>query len=357
MTDLPLPAQPLPHGRLPYGTLVEITPEAQLVIGRPRSMETNTCDVANVVMYKAGSVLVVIDNGATPEHRTYLNAAADRLRPFEEAVLVITHGHADHTGNNAWIDTLGVPARGYMSDHDLATMHDQVTTFTPLFDGVRPFMPELPPTGEFLTAVIAQFGELALELRSLTFFETLPLEKIEVGGTIWNGWRLLAGEVVILQTSGHTHGHVAVYLPAIKHLHLADETTGFYQALLCGHAELNLLTLERAAKMFEDGAAVSLTDGHSFFLRRGREATAYLERLSQSALEFDAAIVRILSEHPDGITVADLVAQVEAAPEMKSAPPVAEPMPVLNLLRILNKVKELGISVPAEASARLAFPK
>jgi glyoxylase-like metal-dependent hydrolase (beta-lactamase superfamily II) len=357
MTEPSGAARPLSHGRLPYGTIVEIAPDARLVVGRPRSMETDSCDIANVVMYKAGPVLVVIDNGARPEHRAYLNAAADQLRPFREAVLIITHGHADHTGNNAWIDMLGVPARAYMSDHDLATMHDQVATFTPLFDGVRPFMPELPPTREFLLSVMAQFGELALAVKSLVFFETLPLEKIEIGGTIWNGWRLLDGAVCILQTSGHTRGHVAVYLPAIGHLHLADETTGYYQALLCGHAELNLLTLERAAKMFADATAVSLTDGHAFLLRRGAEATAYLERLSRSALEFDAAILRILREHPDGITVADLVAQVETAPEMKSAPPVAEPMPVLNLLRILNKVKELGISVPARASGRLAFPR
>ncbi len=298
----------------------------------------------------------MIDNGATPAHRTYLNQAADQLRPFGAALLVITHGHADHTGNNAWIDTLGVPAQAYMSDHDLATMRDQVGTFAPLFEAVRPFMPGLPPGRAFVAGVMAQFGEIALDLRALTFFETLPLERIELGGTIWNGWHLLGGEVVVLQTSGHTNGHVAVYLPSIRHLHLADETTGYYQALLCGHAELNLLTLERAAKAVAEGAVVSLTDGHSFTLRRGADAGAYLERLSRSALAFDAAIVRILRQHPAGITVGDLVAAMETAPEMAAAPPVAEPQPVLSLLRILNKVKELGIAVPADANGRLAFP-
>lgn len=338
----------LPVGRLPYGEVVEIAPDARLIVGRPRDMETGTADVANVVMYRTGRVLVVIDNGATAGHRAYLDEAAAQLKPFDEALLIITHGHVDHTGNNSWIDTLGVPARALMSDHDLATMRDQVGTLAPLFDAVRPFMPELPPGREFVAGVVAQFGELALEPGSLGFFEALPLERIEIGDTIWNGWRLLDGEVCVIQTSGHTRGHVAVYLPAIKHLHLADETTGYYQALLCGHAELNLLTLERVAKSLKTGAVDTLTDGHSFRLLRREQGADYLERLSRSALEFDAAIVRILREHPDGIMVAALVAEVERAPEMRSAPPVAEPQPVLSLMRILNKVRELGIPVPAD---------
>lgn len=355
MTD-PAPTAS-PYGRLPYGTIVEIAAEARLIVGRPRNMATNTCDIANVVMCKVGTTLLVIDNGATHEHRSYLDKAADELRPFTDVVLVISHGHADHTGNNGWIDTLGVPARAYMSDHDLSTMRDQVSVFTPMFEALRPFMPQMPPARAYVNSIMAQFGEIDLGVQSLTFFEEAPIEQIEIGGTLWNGWHLLDGQVAIIQTSGHTQGHVAVWLPGVRHLHIADETTGYYQALLCGHAELNLLTLERAARLFEDGTAISLTDGHSFRLRRATEATAYLEQLSQSALAFDAAIVRILGEHPDGITVHDLVAQVEKAPEMTSAPPVAEPMPVLNLLRILNKVKELGIALPAQTDGLLAFPR
>ncbi|MET0916897.1 MAG: MBL fold metallo-hydrolase, partial [Burkholderiales bacterium] len=85
---------------LNYGEIVPIAPATRLVVGRSRDMRTNQSDVANVVMHKAGSTLVVIDNGATPGFRQYLDKAAAQLRPFDSVVLLITHGHSDHTGNN-----------------------------------------------------------------------------------------------------------------------------------------------------------------------------------------------------------------------------------------------------------------
>jgi len=343
-----------------YGDVVEIGPNARYIVGRPRDMEKKIADVANVVMYKSGSTLVVVDDGATPGFREYLNKAADQLKPFDKAVLIITHGHTDHTGNNGWIDTLGVPAMAYMSDHDVAMMRDQVGAFAPLVDAVRPFVPGLPAGKQFMEGMIAQFGELDLEMKSLTFFETLPLEEIEVGETIWNGWRLLDGDVFVLQSTGHTGGHVAVFFPAIRHLHLADETTSYYQAFLCGHAQLNLLTIERVAKAVKQGAVKSITDGHSFALRQGREAADYLDRLVYGALAFDAAILRVLRENPDGITVGNLSKQVGAAPELKDAPhgdADVKPNPLLQLMQVLNKVKELGIAVPDDAAGLLKFPR
>ncbi len=341
------------------GDIVEIGPNALFIVGRPRDLEAKVADVANVVMYKSGSTLVVVDNGATPEFRKYLDEAADQLRPFDKAILIITHGHTDHTGNNGWIDTLGVPATAYMSDHDLEMMRDQIGHFAPRFDAVRPFVPGLPPGEEFMADVIAHFGALDLETKSLTFFEELPIEEIEIGGTIWNGWRLLDGDVVALQSTGHTGGHVAVFFPAIKHLHLADETTSFYQAFLCGHAQLNLLSIERAAKAVTEGAVASITDGHSFAVRRGKDGTDYLDELVKGAIDFDAAIVRVLHEHPEGITVANLTAELEKAPEMPQTAGGADknPNPILALMRILNKVQELGIPVPADAQGLLRFPR
>ncbi len=164
-------------------------------------------------------------------------------------------------------------------------------------------------------------------------------------------------EVVLLQTSGHTAGHVAVFIPRIKHFHIADETTSYYQAFLCGHAEANLLSIERAAKALKDGDVKSLTDGHSFMLYRGEEALTYLDRLVQAALYFDAAILRILREHPDGITVNALAAELGAAPELKGAPAEADANPVLKVMRVVNKLMELGIAIPGEASGLLRFPR
>jgi hypothetical protein len=59
---------------------------------------------------------------------------------------------------------------------------------------------------------------------------------------------------------------------------------------------------------------------------------AHLESLVRGALCFDAAIARILREHPDGLTVSDLVAEVGKAPEMTEAPGAGadtKPNPIL----------------------------
>ena len=81
-------------------------------------------DIANVVLYKSGTTLAVVDTGGTVEFTAYLDSAAAQLAPYEEVLLVTSHGHADHVGNNAWVDTLGVPVTHLMSAHDIAAMRD-----------------------------------------------------------------------------------------------------------------------------------------------------------------------------------------------------------------------------------------
>jgi glyoxylase-like metal-dependent hydrolase (beta-lactamase superfamily II) len=345
-----------PEGSFSYGDVIEIATNARLIVGLARDMEKNIPNIANAVMYKVGSTLVVIDNGATEGFREYLNKASDQLRPFNKAILLITHGHCDHTGNNGWIDTLGVPAVAYISNADLSMMRDQAGTYAPLVDSVAPFVPHLPSGKEFAAAALRPFGKLDLDTKSLQFFETLPLERIEIGTTLWNGWRLLDGEVIALQTTGHTVGHVAVCLPGIKHLHFADETTSYYQALANGTPQANLLSLERGLTAFKEGALETLTDGHTFRLYRKEEAISYLDGLVHAAFCFQQAVVRILREHSNGITIPNLLEAVRIAPEMAGAPGEAT-LPALRVMQIINKLHELGLSVPSDSQGLLKFPQ
>ncbi len=88
-----------------------------------------------------------------------------------------------------------------------------------------------------------------------------------------------------------------------------------------------------------------------------KRAQTYLSGLAQAALDFDAAILRILREHSDGITVNALAAEAAAAPELKAAPAEADANPVLKIMRLVNKLMELGIAIPADASGLLSFPR
>src|SRR3954452_17197385 len=93
--------------RYSFGDIVEIAPSARLVIGQPLEVSIKQPDVANCLMYKTGATLVVVDTGATAAFIPLLNRAAEQLRPVEAVLLINTHLHVDHVGNNGWIDTLG----------------------------------------------------------------------------------------------------------------------------------------------------------------------------------------------------------------------------------------------------------
>jgi len=63
-----------------FGDIVEIAPNARLVIGQPLEASMKQPDIANSLMYKAGTTLVVVDTGATPSFIPLLNKAAEQLR-------------------------------------------------------------------------------------------------------------------------------------------------------------------------------------------------------------------------------------------------------------------------------------
>jgi glyoxylase-like metal-dependent hydrolase (beta-lactamase superfamily II) len=339
-----------------FGDIVEIAPNARLVIGQPLNALIKQPDIANCLMYKAGTTLVVVDTGATASFIPLLNRAAEQLRPFEAALLINTHLHVDHVGNNGWIETLGVPTRHYISAHDLIPMRDQVAYFTNKFEAASPYLPGLPPAKEFAAALLSWFGKINADTKSLASLESLPLEEIKIGSTIWNGWRFLNGKVAVLQTGGHTDGHVAVFLPELKLLDLADETTGYYTAY-GGTPAWQLMTLERAAEAFREGSVDTLVDGHTFAVLRGEIATKKLDEMVRDALAYNAAAVRILNEHSEGIAIVDLATAVDKAPEIANVSSGANSLPLYSIMQMLNKLRELGVPLPEKPADRVAFPR
>jgi len=97
------------------------------------------------------------------------------------------------------------------------------------------------------------------------------------------GWSFAAGAVRVLRSQGHCAGHVIVHLRDNDIVHLADEGNG-----PCGVMhdadQLKLQTvLAAVATLFGQGLAGTLTDGHTFAVRRGADAATYLEGLVDPA--------------------------------------------------------------------------
>lgn len=340
-----------------FAEIVEIAPQLLMVVGRAMDLARGEIDVANALLYRTGDSLVVVDTGGTEAFRQALDRAAASLRPFQDVLLVNTHGHPDHVGNNGWIESLGLPFRHLVSAHDLVLMRDPVPGFASDFDRASPYL-EQPIQGEqFARKIVDLFGKLQVDTAELTLLESLPPESILIGGTSWDGWQLLDGKVAVLRTGGHTHGHVAVYLPEHALLHLADETTSYYQAFSDAAPLSNLRTLQRALQAVRSGAVAVVTDGHSFRVHRGTEAETYLARLLEASLAYGRAVSRVLNQAPDGLTLGELVDKVERAPEMADAPSGANDMTFFSYLQMMNKLSELAIAAPETPEARLHWPQ
>ena len=85
-------------------------------------------------------------------------AATRKVGEWSRALVLTTHGHTDHVGNNDIADELGVPAEHYVPARDLGQMLDPgsywVRAFTPIAGVVPlpapPFSAMLPLGGSCL---------------------------------------------------------------------------------------------------------------------------------------------------------------------------------------------------------------
>ena len=78
-----------------------LAPNLVVIEGRHLTLLWEACDVPSIVVYRGTKTLYVLDTGVGPEQRAALEAqVAKHGEGAEEIVLVNSHGHFDHLGNN-----------------------------------------------------------------------------------------------------------------------------------------------------------------------------------------------------------------------------------------------------------------
>jgi glyoxylase-like metal-dependent hydrolase (beta-lactamase superfamily II) len=341
-----------------FGDVVQIAPDTLLVVGRHLDVTKGQADVANSLLYRHDGVVYWVDSGATQDFVAPLRRAFRQLQPYTKVVLVNTHGHADHVGNNALLDHLGAASvEHYVSQAEIATMRDQVGYFAEGFSVISPFQPDFADSRSASAKLLRIFEPIDVESGHVQPLESLPLAEIRVGRTFWTGYVLGDGAVQLVRAQGHTAGEVMVYLPKIKLLHLADEDTG-YQHVFPGHnSVLSQAVFARIINAIDDGAVDAAIDGHSFDVKTGAQMKAYLANRLESAVAYDVAFHRILREHPQGLTVAEMVSAVKQAPEMTNATGSDNASPLFDLLQVTVKLRELGLLPDnATATTRIVLP-
>ncbi|MGE7384025.1 MBL fold metallo-hydrolase [Streptomyces sp. NPDC004126] len=323
------------------GELVGIDGRTVLVAGQELDLAHGRPDVANALVHRTGDTLVLVDTGVTQPFRAALREAAERVGPWSRVLLLTTHGHADHVGNNDLADALGAPAEHYVPAPDLGQMRDPVAYWTRAFERVAGLGVLPGPPRDTAERVVSLFRPLRPFGATTRTYEELPPERIRIGSLRFGGWTFADGAVRVLRSQGHTAGHVVVHLRDYGVLHLSDEANG-----PCGPMadadQLKLQTvLGSAACLLEEGGAEVLTDGHTFALRRGAAAVSHLDRMLDQAAALHAAALELAAGpgpvHPDAFVAG--VAEAATALGVTGA----NPNPLFTAMMAVNLLHDLGL--------------
>jgi|1186.fasta_scaffold09860_2 glyoxylase-like metal-dependent hydrolase (beta-lactamase superfamily II) len=317
----------------------------------PVSMWTDI-NVPNIVMVHAGETLYLLDSGLGPEQKQAILDVAGQLKgQFTRLVLLNSHGHADHTGNNDVLEDIDAPEKqhyiselstpyfdsvGFFRDayNEGARYFDYLQGLNLTIDGLMPLLvragldprtdsDQLADLGRRisrlgLTRVISHYwGDLMMRnigetyppmhpsLETMRHYETLPGETFEYGDARWTGWRV--GDVCVFQGHGHTADGVLFYLPDHKFLFFADETTTI-PIWKDTDTDNTARSFHNTLSMVGTGAIESLVAGH-FPLQvvsGAEEMRATITAFLNQKLDFDREVIDGVAQFPDGVGIDEL---------------------------------------------------
>ncbi|MET9610158.1 MBL fold metallo-hydrolase [Streptomyces sp. NPDC006512] len=319
------------------GDLIEIDDRTVLVLGQELDVEHGQPDVANALVHRTGDTLVLVDTGVTAPFRAALRAAADRVGPWSRALLLTTHGHLDHVGNNDLADELGVPVEHYVPARDVDQMQDPATYWVRSFERVAGPAPPAP-TADRLVSLFQPMRPFGATTRT---YEERPLEQIRFGPLRFSGWTFADGAVRVLRSQGHCAGHVIVHLRDCGVLHLSDEGNGPCGAMADADQLKIQTVLGAASLLFEQGRAALLTDGHTFAVRRGADAVSYLDGLLEQATALHEAALGLTGEAPHVRPSTFTTRYAEAMAGRGTGG--ANPNALFVAMTAVNQLRELGL--------------
>ncbi|MEU6705643.1 MBL fold metallo-hydrolase [Streptomyces wuyuanensis] len=323
------------------GDLIEIDDRTVLVLGRELDIEHDQPDVANVLVHNTGDTLVLVDTGVTTAFRTALQEAAGRVGHYSRALVLTTHGHPDHVGNNDLADELGVPAEHYVPAPDLDQMRDPASYWLRSFERITGLAPLPVPPAALAEKVVQICQPMKPFCATTRTYEERPLERIRIGSLRFSGWTFADGAVRVLRSHGHCVGHVIVHLGDCGVLHLSDEGNGAWGAMADADQLRIQTVLGAVAVLFEEEQATILTDGHTFTVRRGAEAVAHLEGLLEQGTALQAAALGLTTDEQQVRPSAFTTQYTQALTDLGIGG--ANPNPVFTAMMALNQLHELGL--------------
>lgn len=212
------------------GEVVSIDDRTVLVLGQELDVAANQPDIANVLLHRVDRTLFMIDTGVTAGFRRALTAAVNRVGPWDHLVVLITHGHPDHVGNNDLADELarerGIDAQVLVPAGDVAQLRDPQAYWKTSLDRLPGLAPLPVAPGLAALKISSLFQPYRPFSEHTRTYEQTPPQAITIGPRRFVGWTFADGAVAVIPSQGHSTGHVVVYLRDAHLLHMGDEMNG-----------------------------------------------------------------------------------------------------------------------------------
>ncbi|MGE0295987.1 MAG: MBL fold metallo-hydrolase, partial [Pseudonocardia sp.] len=347
------------------GTVHDIAPGLCLIEGHHPHSLWDDPDLPTIVMYRSGPRLYLLDTGVGPEQRDGIRQVAARWPDVEEILLLNSHGHLDHLGNNDVLAELPARTRRHFVPRAARSALDFATFFGAMYkrglpyfdyldgldltaDGIASLLRALGADtalkAEDVAALGARIGELGItpaispfvpslvvdillntyppvfpSVETMTDYEDLgePRE-IVIGGTRWTGWTFTdehgEPEVHALRSGGHSAGGLVFHLPRHRFLMLADETSSV-PIWADTDPRRTIETATKALAMIDSGDVERLCAGHRPLLPAGGdEARDALRAVVASGNDFADSVTAALAGRPQGVCIDDLYDELVAGP-------------------------------------------
>lgn len=295
-----------------FGTIVTIDEHTVMVIGQPLDVDKNQPDVANSLVHQTGTDLVVVDSGATEGFREPLRAAIGRFEGWHRLILITTHGHVDHVGNNDLVDEigdeLGRAVEHWFSASGAAQMADPVTYWRHSFERITGVGSLPAPPALAAKKIVSLFQPLHPFGRTTRALEGLPLERLTLGSVPVTGWTLADGAVQVIRSQGHCAGHVIVHLKDANLIHMGDESIGGFGSMQDADQLKIQSVLGAVGTGLAEGAITTITEGHSADVLRSEQASSHIDELLDQAIALDAAAVE-LTAHRERVEAGEFAVQ------------------------------------------------
>jgi glyoxylase-like metal-dependent hydrolase (beta-lactamase superfamily II) len=327
------------------GQVHRIDEQTLLVQGQELNIDANQPDVANALVHRTGDTVVIVDTGVTDAFRRALKAAVGEFGDAKRLLLLTTHGHTDHVGNNDLVDEIaserGIAAEHFVPARDVGQMLDPVDYWTKAFSPIVDLTSFPAPADLSAGFVVSLFQPLRPFGATTRTYEELPMQRLDLGPVPVNGWSFADGAVSVIRSQGHCSGHVIVYLRDSRLLHLGDEDNGPCGSMPDADQVKVQSVFGLAMSLIASGSVQTITDGHGS-VRRGADALAFLDDLLEQAVSLQSLALpaRSGAEPVDGRAFLDRLTD-----DLKShSDDNAAPNPVFTAMIAVNELEEAGLT-------------